>query len=128
MTIARFIPTRLAIPPFCCFFFFLMMPRPPRSTLFPYTTLFRSDPRHRAGAPDHDRPGTRSGVARDRGAARAGAGAASDDPAAASRPRLLAIDRRGAARRGFPRLSRQPSPAAAGARMGDPLAREARPG
>src|SRR5438045_7611537 len=29
----------------CCFvylFFFLMIPRPPRSTLFPYTTLFRS--------------------------------------------------------------------------------------
>src|SRR5262249_60891381 len=24
------------------FFFFLMTPRPPRSTLFPYTTLFRS--------------------------------------------------------------------------------------
>src|SRR5690349_22629123 len=24
-------------------FFFLMIPRPPRSTLFPYTTLFRSD-------------------------------------------------------------------------------------
>src|SRR3712207_7031083 len=24
--------------------FFLMIPRPPRSTLFPYTTLFRSDP------------------------------------------------------------------------------------
>src|SRR5207244_10638209 len=24
------------------FFFFLMIPRPPRSTLFPYTTLFRS--------------------------------------------------------------------------------------
>src|SRR5438067_3844572 len=24
-------------------FFFLMLPRPPRSTLFPYTTLFRSD-------------------------------------------------------------------------------------
>src|SRR5206468_7036926 len=24
------------------FFFFLMLPRPPRSTLFPYTTLFRS--------------------------------------------------------------------------------------
>src|SRR5688572_32513083 len=23
-------------------FFFLMLPRPPRSTLFPYTTLFRS--------------------------------------------------------------------------------------
>src|SRR2546429_1416290 len=30
------------------FFFFLMIRRPPRSTLFPYTTLFRSD-RRRAG-------------------------------------------------------------------------------
>src|SRR3712207_7887483 len=31
-------------------FFFLMIRRPPRSTLFPYTTLFRSSPapRHRA--------------------------------------------------------------------------------
>src|SRR2546430_4099964 len=29
--------------PSCCyFFFFLMIRRPPRSTLFPYTTLFRS--------------------------------------------------------------------------------------
>src|SRR3982750_2174919 len=29
---------------FCVFFFFfLMIRRPPRSTLFPYTTLFRSD-------------------------------------------------------------------------------------
>src|SRR6266498_4947346 len=28
---------------FCIFFFFLMIRRPPRSTLFPYTTLFRSD-------------------------------------------------------------------------------------
>src|SRR3712207_9273514 len=26
-----------------CLFFFLMIRRPPRSTLFPYTTLFRSD-------------------------------------------------------------------------------------
>src|SRR2546427_5909044 len=32
----------------CRFFFFLMIRRPPRSTLFPYTTLFRSLlPRHR---------------------------------------------------------------------------------
>src|SRR3712207_9487043 len=30
-------------------FFFLMIRRPPRSTLFPYTTLFRS---HRSGAED----------------------------------------------------------------------------
>src|SRR6266404_7426036 len=29
------------------FFFFLMIRRPPRSTLFPYTTLFRSPPRPR---------------------------------------------------------------------------------
>src|SRR2546422_3347661 len=28
--------------PFCASFFFLMIRRPPRSTLFPYTTLFRS--------------------------------------------------------------------------------------
>src|SRR2546430_12114612 len=28
----------------CSFFFFLMIRRPPRSTLFPYTTLFRSTP------------------------------------------------------------------------------------
>src|SRR2546422_8590075 len=31
------------------FFFFLMIRRPPRSTLFPYTTLFRS---FRHGSPD----------------------------------------------------------------------------
>src|SRR6266446_8749373 len=29
---------------FIFFFFFLMIRRPPRSTLFPYTTLFRSHP------------------------------------------------------------------------------------
>src|SRR3712207_7899621 len=32
----------------CCFFF-LMIRRPPRSTLFPYTTLFRSDVGRRGG-------------------------------------------------------------------------------
>src|SRR2546426_4783030 len=45
------------------FFFFLMIRRPPRSTLFPYTTLFRShrdvdqgrDARHPARA-DHAHP------------------------------------------------------------------------
>src|SRR3712207_7903276 len=31
------------------FFFFLMIRRPPRSTLFPYTTLFRSHRRSPAG-------------------------------------------------------------------------------
>src|SRR2546422_10528850 len=44
---------RQSVPPYSCnfyktsapsslFFFFLMIRRPPRSTLFPYTTLFRS--------------------------------------------------------------------------------------
>src|SRR2546430_14789395 len=32
------------------FFFFLMIRRPPRSTLFPYTTLFRSGPAVSAGS------------------------------------------------------------------------------
>src|SRR5215510_16104265 len=51
---------------FLIFFFFVMIRRPPRSTLFPYTTLFRSDggraaqdPRRRPspGAhPSRDRP------------------------------------------------------------------------
>src|SRR5690348_17658991 len=31
-------------PPHSAIFFFFMLPPPPRSTLFPYTTLFRSDP------------------------------------------------------------------------------------
>src|SRR2546429_7090142 len=35
--------SNLSLLPF--FFFFLMIRRPPRSTLFPYTTLFRSDQR-----------------------------------------------------------------------------------
>src|SRR5216684_5434707 len=46
---------------FFFFFFFLMIRRPPRSTLFPYTTLFRSDPgRPRAGCwlCDRARPGS----------------------------------------------------------------------
>src|SRR6266511_6273754 len=33
------------------FFFFLMIRRPPRSTLFPYTTLFRSGPAPRRATP-----------------------------------------------------------------------------
>src|SRR5476651_1876710 len=40
------------------FFFFLMIRRPPRSTLFPYTTLFRSRPRRlRRSAGRAARPG-----------------------------------------------------------------------
>src|SRR5471030_2034839 len=43
-------------------FFFLMIRRPPRSTLFPYTTLFRSRPHHREqrrGGPRARRHGDR---------------------------------------------------------------------
>src|SRR3712207_8570540 len=39
------------------FFFFLMIRRPPRSTLFPYTTLFRS--RHAVRQPCADGNGSR---------------------------------------------------------------------
>src|SRR5437773_11398844 len=39
------VPVLLSLP-----FFFLMIRRPPRSTLFPYTTLFRSVRRRRRGA------------------------------------------------------------------------------
>src|SRR5579859_8229161 len=42
------------------FFFFLMIRRPPRSTLFPYTTLFRSPlPRRRLQARRRLRPAAR---------------------------------------------------------------------
>src|SRR3712207_8246313 len=35
-------------------FFFLMIRRPPRSTLFPYTTLFRSERHDEEGRPDRE--------------------------------------------------------------------------
>src|SRR5258708_23269438 len=49
------------------FFFFLMIRRPPRSTLFPYTTLFRSPPLAvKTGAARHargrERPVTRTAM------------------------------------------------------------------
>src|SRR2546427_2577766 len=61
----------MSTPPltFYSFFFFLMIRRPPRSTLFPYTTLFRSGARRHTetrgskrwagggGAPSHRDPG-----------------------------------------------------------------------
>src|SRR3712207_8783614 len=39
------------------YFFFLMIRRPPRSTLFPYTTLFRSDGVLQLGSRDVGLPG-----------------------------------------------------------------------
>src|SRR3712207_9122435 len=56
-------------------FFFLMIRRPPRSTLFPYTTLFRSHAARAAPFPDREPRGRlRRGGAGLRGAA-AGGGA-----------------------------------------------------
>src|SRR6266540_7467162 len=81
------------------FFFFLMIRRPPRSTLFPYTTLFRP-PARAAGRRGHlgaVRP--RALRARDR------------------RPRLL--------ERGLPRAVHAPA-AAEGGREGPPLPRRVR--
>src|SRR3712207_8866724 len=43
------------------FIFFLMIRRPPRSTLFPYTTLFRSLPAPRSGG-GQNLPGHRGGA------------------------------------------------------------------
>src|SRR3712207_7513121 len=43
------------------YFFFLMIRRPPRSTLFPYTTLFRSSPTSAGACPACTTPTTRTG-------------------------------------------------------------------
>src|SRR5256885_15715352 len=55
---------------FSFFFFFLMIRRPPRSTLFPYTTLFRSPCRQwfalAAAGSAPSAPSPRSSRARDR--------------------------------------------------------------
>src|SRR5215475_2159094 len=51
-------------PAWLKFFFFLMIRRPPRSTLFPYTTLFRS--RHRAAGREARRSHSRQHAPRHR--------------------------------------------------------------
>src|SRR6476620_12034612 len=55
---------------FVFIFFFIMIRRPPRSTLFPYTTLFRSAPRRGAAGIRRGRAtsprGGRGGRGRDR--------------------------------------------------------------
>src|SRR5205085_12389620 len=56
-------PLVLLLSPFLFFFFFLMIRRPPRSTLFPYTTLFRSGRRSERPGADTARPRQVSDVA-----------------------------------------------------------------
>src|SRR6266511_6338961 len=86
---------------YCLCFFFLMIRRPPRSTLFPYTTLFRSHrrpapppsqriPRRRRPGPGRRRPlGHRAALAR-RG--RGGAVRGARTPYRRLRPRHRPVD------------------------------------
>src|SRR3712207_8789089 len=60
----------------CCFF--LMIRRPPRSTLFPYTTLFRSQPASERGAEGVPRPGRVDGLHRVGGLVQGGPPGADD--------------------------------------------------
>src|SRR6266542_2132032 len=57
----RSLPSSSLSFPFCFIFFFLMIRRPPRSTLFPYTTLFRSPAPapSRCPVPERARPSSR---------------------------------------------------------------------
>src|SRR3712207_7420814 len=48
-------------------FFFLMIRRPPRSTLFPYTTLFRSSERPTVSVHPQPKSVSGGGIARGRG-------------------------------------------------------------
>src|SRR3712207_9571073 len=59
---------------FIFFFFFLMIRRPPRSTLFPYTTLFRSARARPRRARLHARPRPRRALAPRSGAVGAALG------------------------------------------------------
>src|SRR6266542_1363778 len=89
------------------FFFFLMIRRPPRSTLFPYTTLFRSDrgqPRVLA-RPVRDQPGAFRSGRRGRPVVPAQVRGAGDRPAARPDGHVhgQAVQRRGRVR--VPRAS-----------------------
>src|SRR3712207_8413049 len=71
----------------CIYFFFLMIRRPPRSTLFPYTTLFRSsgDRRWRRRAERRGDRGRRRAFLR--GDRPGGGRRGTDEPGAAARLR-----------------------------------------
>src|SRR5258708_14013962 len=62
--------TRYSFAMFFLFFFFLMIRRPPRSTLFPYTTLFRSQTVHPFRARGADACGRRLELLRKLGLAK----------------------------------------------------------
>src|SRR5712664_4987125 len=95
-----------------CVFFFLMIRRPPRSTLFPYTTLFRSRWRARGYC-----------LARDGRAA----GPAPTHPGASATAHSHRRRGRGTARRGGARRGRGPAAGADRARS-PPAGGRGRPG
>src|SRR5438034_8233693 len=64
-------PSTLSHSSFLRCFFFLLIRRPPRSTLFPYTTLFRSRSPRASGARPRPGPSTRRPLRAGRGATRA---------------------------------------------------------
>src|SRR5438874_12885607 len=110
----------VAIPVLCCVFvlFLLMIRQPPRSTLFPYTTLFRSQPRHLGrirpvpqGIPPRDRRvphGGRGRGPRSRGAPAPLSAAAQAAPRNPLHPRSGGVDR-------GPRARATPGPSAGAA-------------
>src|SRR3989449_11046186 len=94
-----------------CLFFFLMIRRPPRSTLFPYTTLFRS-------LAEHHRP--RGGEARNDGRVVWRHEALEHPGAAGGRDPACAEDVLVDERRAVERAERLPSPVACGRVGGGP--------
>src|SRR5258705_3330664 len=68
-----------------------MIRRPPRSTLFPYTTLFRSSPRGREGARGHAPAGR--GAGEEQGAQGRRARARPVQEQAGGSPRLVLVPR-----------------------------------
>src|SRR2546430_9351823 len=112
----------------CGFFFFLMIRRPPRSTLFPYTTLFRSlagDIRrarrhedHRvARGPGAERPHVVGVGQRGGDGGHGGGGVVQKEPAP---PLLKKRDDTPPGFRGPPPAGRAPAPAARGTGAGRP--------
>src|SRR6266576_4316656 len=82
------------------FFFFLMIRRPPRSTLFPYTTLFRSS----GAEPGSSRPAATAGAVAGRPARGPAARIAAADRGGARRPMAGKRDPHGAGRGNAHRL------------------------
>src|SRR5205809_6276678 len=82
-------PRYVSTTSFVLLFFFLMIPRPPRSTLFPYTTLFRSSSRSGDGL----RRSSRQSAGSDGAAVRAPRGGRSEEHTSELQSRLHLVCR-----------------------------------